>query len=241
MNDLTVFCVYWGDKYDKGYVYALRDAVEVNLSVPHRFVCITTDYFKGIETRKPYAPYSGWWSKLNLFAPRMATGPSLYFDLDVVITGNLDYLVEYTEPKEYINHRYNITEVAYLAAPANWAQSGHGGIQSSVMAWGGNWTHPFDQFKSQWPDIRERLWGDQEYLWELLGDNWTRLPHVGSYKYHVSPAQAIPDDMAVCVFHGKPDPHEVTDPCILSYTSALRSYISTSTANGLQKASSATA
>lgn len=232
MNDLAVYCVYWGDKYDRGYVYALRDAVAANLSHDHRFICVTTDHLDGIETRKPHVPYSGWWQKIGLFSPRMATGPSLYFDLDVVITGSLDYLVEYAKGEE---------GDFVLAAPANWAQSGHGGIQSSVMAWPGNWHYPYEQFKPQWPAIRERLWGDQEFLWELLGDDWRRLPNVGSYKYHVRPTGQIPDDMSVCVFHGKPDPHEVTDQCMLSYTSALHSYINASTANGSQKASSATA
>jgi len=221
---LTVFCVYWGDKYDKAYVYALKEAVEKNLSTPHDFVCITTDSFPGIQTRKPHVPYSGWWQKIGLFAPRIATGPSLYFDLDVVITGSLDYLVPFTQ------HQFS--------SPSNWAQSGHGGIQSSVMAWEGNWHEPYETF--DYPVDSERLWGDQEYLWELLGDNWVKMPQIGSYKYHVRPTGSIPDDMAVCVFHGKPDPHEVSDACLLPFTKTLRSLINENTGNGSATASSAT-
>ncbi len=126
MNNLTVWSVYWGDKYKKAYVYALKEAVEKNLSVQHEFRCITVESLPGIVTVKPYGPYHGWWSKLNLFAPHRATGPSLYFDLDVVIVGSLDYLIPYTETKNTV------------AAPANWAQSGYEGIQSSVIAWAGN-------------------------------------------------------------------------------------------------------
>lgn len=226
MHGLTVYCVYWGTKYPRGYVYALRDAVAQHLSIDHEFVCITTDNFPGIRTRKPFVPYHGWWQKIGLFAPTIATGPSLYFDLDVVITGDLDYLVPYTAPA-----------AAPLAAPANWAQSGHGGIQSSVMAWPGNWFEPFEKFKPQWPDISQRLWGDQEFLWELLGDNWTRIPHVGSYKYHVRPSGSVPDWMRVCVFHGKPDPHEVNDPCLALSTSTLRKNISENMASGSLPAS----
>lgn len=217
MTDLTVFCVYWGDKYDKAYVYALRDMVAANLTVEHEFKCITTQKLPDISTVLPYVPYHSWWQKIGLFAPRIATGPSLYFDLDVVITGNLDYLADYTDK---------------FSAPANWAQSGHGGIQSSVMAWPGNWTAPYEQFKPQWPAVSTRLWGDQEFLWEMLGDDWQRLPGVGSYKYHVRPQQRIPDDMKVCVFHGKPDPHEVSDPCLSPFTSTLHSHIKQNTDNG---------
>ena len=85
--DLTVYCVYWGDKYDKAYVYALKEMVDRNLTIPHEFVCITTDKFEGIQTKLPFVPYHGWWQKIGLFAPFIAQGPSLYFDLDVVITG----------------------------------------------------------------------------------------------------------------------------------------------------------
>jgi len=204
---LTVWCVLWGDKYHPGYVYALKEAVEQNLTVPHRFVCITHHILPGIETRSQPVTWHGWWQKLGLFAPNVAIGPCLYFDLDVVITGNLDYLVPYTENK--------------FAAPSNWAQSGHGGIQSSVMAWQGGWYEPFEKFDYQ--KDAERLWGDQEFLWELLGDDWVRIPQVGSYKYHCR--QGIPEDMRVCVFHGTPKPHEVTDPWILKYTSTLQCLI----------------
>jgi hypothetical protein len=222
MSDLTVWSVLWGDKYDKAYVYALKEMVEKNLSVPHQFRCITTQSLPGIVTVKPFVPYSGWWQKIGLFAPTIATGPSLYFDLDVVITGNIDYLADFTK------HQF--------AAPANWAQSGHGGIQSSVMAWAGNWFDPFKAFNYQ--EHSKRLWGDQEFLWEFLGDKWERIPGIGSYKYHVRGSGKIPDWMNVCVFHGKPDPHEVKDKCLLPYTSTLNSLINKSMDNGSLKASS---
>ena len=216
---LDVFSVFWGDKYNKAYVYALKEMVAKNLTLPHRFRCITNQHLPGINTVLPPVSYPGWWQKIGLFAPLLATGPSVYFDLDVVITGNVDYLADYTDR---------------FSAPANWAQSGYGGIQSSVMCWPGNWTAPYERF--DWQDMQKRkVWGDQEYLWELLGDDWQRIPHVGSYKYHCK--QSVPSDMRVMVFHGKPDPDEVTDPWILPYTSTLRSLIRENTRNGLSKAS----
>jgi hypothetical protein len=225
MPALTVFSVCVGDKYHRGYVYALKEAVEKYLGVPHKFKCITEHRLPGIETVKPPVPYGGWWSKVGLFAPGIATGPSLYFDLDVVVTGKLDYLFGFTQ------HEF--------AAPANWARSGHGGIQSSVMAWRGNWTAPCEYIKPQWPGVTKRLWGDQELLWEMLGDDWVRLPGIYSYKYHCLEGKR-PDDMAVCVFHGEPKPHEVMDEWLLPSTSILRSRIRSSTGSGLSEALSAT-
>ena len=196
MPALTAWCVCVGDKYPSAYVYALHEAVAAHLKAPHRFRCITERSLAGIETVAPVLDYGGWWSKLNLFAPGIATGPSLYFDLDVVITGGLDYLAEYT------THEF--------AAPANWARSGHGGIQSSVMAWRGDWTEPYEYILPQWPAVTTRLWGDQELLWEMLGERWTRIPGVYSYKYHCR--EGLPADCRVTVWHGEPKPeHTKTD------------------------------
>jgi hypothetical protein len=225
VSALTVWAVCVGTKYRPGYVYALKDAVEKHLRAPHVFRCITQLRLPGIETVRPVLPYPGWWSKINLFA--LATGPSLYFDLDVVITGGLDYLIEFTE------HEF--------AAPPNWAQSGHGGIQSSVMAWRGNWTAPVEYIEPQWPEVTKRLWGDQELLWEMLGDSWVRIPRgIYSYKYHCLRGKP-PEDMAVCVFHGEPKPADVRDEWLSPYTSTLRSRIRSSMGNGSSKGLSATA
>lgn len=216
-HKLTVWCVCTFDKYHSGYVYALKEMVEKYLTVPHTFKCITDRNLPGIHTVKPPLPYRSWWSKLGLFYPGIATGPSLYFDLDVVIVGNIDYLVDYTD--------------CQFAAPANWAQSGHGGIQSSVMAWSGNWHEPVE--KLNWPDDGRTYWGDQEYLWDLLKDDWVRVPGVCSYKYHIRGRKLIEKIPVIC-FHGKPDPHEVNDPCLLPFTATLRKLINESTPIGLE-------
>ena len=238
MAELTVWSVCVGDKYDSAYVYALKEAVDKHLTIPHQFRCITKRKLEGIQTVLPPVPYQGWWAKIGLFAPLVATGPSLYFDLDVVITGNINYLADYVSCRT-------------LAAPANWAQSGHGGIQSSIMAWPGNWTYPYDRIKPLWPGRAtpdgyrifegKKLWGDQEWLWHLLGDDWEKIPYIGSYKYHVRPTGKIPEWMKICVFHGEPKPIDIKDPCISSYTSTLRSLIKSSMDNGSRKGLSITA
>lgn len=199
---ITVFCVCIGTKYSPVYVKLLRAMVARNLSTPHRFVCVTDyEFFDDdrIEVVRPPVPWAGWWQKLALF--KLADGPSLFFDLDVVITGSLDYLVEYTQ------HEF--------AAPANWAQSGHGGIQSSVMAWNGTWKEPSERFRY---DVdSKRLWGDQEYLTEIRGDNFVKLPGIVSYKYHCREQGRVPKGASVVVFHGKPDPHEVGDEWVKTF------------------------
>jgi len=140
---LTVWSVCTGHKYNPAYVYALRTAVYFHLSEPHQFKCLTEHNLPSIDRVRPPVRWDSWWPKLSLFF--LADGPSLYFDLDVLITGSLDYLVPYTKHK--------------FSAPANWAASGHGGVQSSVMAWDGTWREPFLNFN--YAVDSKRLHGDQ--------------------------------------------------------------------------------
>ena len=202
---INVYSVCTGSKYPLAYVYALRDMVQQYLTIPHTFICISDRDIPDIKTIQPPVIYQSWWDKINLF--NYADGKSLFFDLDVVIVGNINYLVDYAEYE--------------LAAPANWAQSGHGGIQSSVLAWNGLYKEPCQVFD---PDKHiKQFWGDQEFLTYLRGDAWIKIPGVGSYKYHCR--NAIKDDLRVITFHGDPKPHVVNDDHILPYTKALRGYL----------------
>jgi len=143
---LTVWSLCWGDKYPDYAVQRLKRTAKENLTIPHQFVCITERDIPFVPvTLKPPTPWPGWWGKLGLFKPGVATERNLWLDLDVVITGSLDELVE----------RYSDCE---LACPANWAQSGHGGCQSSVMLWNGKLNKPFEMFDShdaRWPPVND--------------------------------------------------------------------------------------
>jgi hypothetical protein len=82
--------------YDVSWVEKLQNSVARNLSIPHRFICLSdVDVpcerisLKNVSGLKG----PGWWAKLQLFKPGLFDGPVLYFDLDTVITGNLDELV----------------------------------------------------------------------------------------------------------------------------------------------------
>ena len=115
---LNVVCIKWGAKYPPYYVNRLRDGVRRFLARPHRFVCFTDDaegLDPGIEVLPlPVEPFEaeivaamnregrkGAWRKISLFRPGLAgmSGPMLGFDLDVVITGRLDELVDFAPEK----------------------------------------------------------------------------------------------------------------------------------------------
>ena len=106
--------------------------------------------------------------------------------------------------------------------PANWAQSGHGGCQSSVMSWNGDYSQITDQFNPQQLHTpqngncgaygKHSLWGDQEFITDIMGDPGKRvkpMSNVYSYKYHCR--QRLPNDASVVCFHGEPKPSQVND------------------------------
>lgn len=201
---LTVWSVLWGTKYPRHYVYRLRNMVRRHLLQPHRFLCLTDRQIPGIDCVPTTCAYQGWWQKLALFEPGRAADRNLYLDLDSVIVGSLDTLA--------MRHADDD-----LAMAKNWAQSGHDSCQSSVMFWRGG---AYPEIWSAFDFARDspRLWGDQEWITELLGRPGEgkvaviEHPAVVSYKYHCTggpPAGAV-----VVTFHGTPKPHEVIDPWI---------------------------
>ena len=97
---INVVCVNWGLKFKPIYTQTLYNMVKRHLTIPYKFICYT-NHIKlqkiikedNFEVRKlPFAEeYQGYWNKLSLFSPEAKlSGPCLYFDLDVVISDNVD-------------------------------------------------------------------------------------------------------------------------------------------------------
>jgi hypothetical protein len=201
---LTVWTVCIGDKYSDMDVHHVKNMCASHLHEKHRFMCLSDRQIEGISCFIPDDIWPGWWSKLLLF--RYATGRILYLDLDVVVVGDLDPLLS-----------------DRLSMPSNWAQSGHGGCQSSVMSWDtASWRLNMlpDLFR---PEELTRpangnygyyhgLWGDQEYITQHLGNPGqfiAPMSGIYSYKYHCQ--NGPPHDAVVVCFHGKPKPADVKD------------------------------
>ena len=163
----------------------------------------------------------GWWAKLQLL--RYArTGRNLYLDLDCVVVGALDGLLS-----------------ERLSMAANWAQSGHGGCQSSVMSWGHDYAFLADSFDPRLlhPPVNgncgaygpDELWGDQEFITQALGNPGAGavdpMPGICSYKYHCRDSGRPPDGAKVVCFHGEPKPGDVRE----RWVSSARSFTATHT------------
>ena len=89
-----------GLKFKPIYTKTLYNMVQRHLTVPHKFICYTNSIklqkvveADNFEVRKlPFAKeYTGYWNKLSLFSPEAKLSVlCLYFDLDVVISDNID-------------------------------------------------------------------------------------------------------------------------------------------------------
>lgn len=188
---LTVCCVNWGKKYHPRYVLILEAMVKRNLSIPHKFVCFTDKPFNYSCETRPLPGLEGWWNKVYLFKKGLFEGKVLFLDLDVVITGNLDELVnysdEFTSIKDWNYDSYN----------------------SSVMILG---NHP-EIWNDFTPEVAQRLHGDQDWItYKLPFRNY--FPETWCQSYRGSATAGVHKDCKIVCFHGEPKPHEAKAPWV---------------------------
>ena len=199
---LTVACVHWGTKFELDYVYNLKSAIERNTTVPHQFIVFSDKPVAKIPTITLKPGLEGWWNKLQLFdiSRLPKTKRMVYFDLDTLITGNIDFLMNYS------GKFMGIEDVGAVNPHQRHLQNV---MQSGVMAW--------DYYQSGW--IWQRFANSLEILSKFRGDGEllnaavspiTRdlLQHhfpgkLKSYKYQVYPKKPDSKTSIVC-FHGRP-------------------------------------
>lgn len=203
---MIVVCVLrTGGIYDAGYVRALRRGVSQFLP-GLRFVCLTdiagrvaTDLTAPLEHNWP-----GWWSKMELF--RVFPGPTLYFDLDTVLCGDLLPLAQVVE--QLGTAEFLMLRDLNARRPDHWT--------SGVMGWNGDWGWMYDRFRLQASASMVRYRGDQEFIGAQLQETGAAVSpiqdhaKVASWKWRCRETAPPPGTEIVC-FHGKPRPHEQAD------------------------------
>jgi len=217
----NVVCLYWGNKYRVEYVKTLYNMTQRHLTIPHKFI-IYTDHVKlhkivkgdNVEVRKvPFEDYQGWWNKLTLFSPEAnLEGDSLYFDLDVVITDNIDSFFTYEEDTKVVLMRdFNPTTK---------------GFNSSIMRFNNEVMTPYVwNLYLKEKKVLDKLQGDQNVITQCIKqvpdkfkcfpDEWTfsakwydrANPRFGrsTWTFKQYPGAKV------AVFHGKPDPLQLVD------------------------------
>lgn len=198
---LKVICVLKkGGAFRRADVFNLKQQVDQNLKIPHRFIC-----YSDVET--PWTVpldlgLRGWWSKVEIFRE---SGPCLYLDLDTALFQDLSELGRKIE---------ETPGLFAMLRPIRKRRQKRFGFTSGVMAWNGDFSFLFSGF--QMPDYRQ----DQRYFVEAAQAAGIRIEYVNnllpprairSYKRHVRPRGILPE-MMICCFHGHPRPWQVGEP-----------------------------
>ena len=210
-------CVCYGEKYPVEYVQKLYNMVTRNTTLHINFF-VFTDHVKmekmvegNINIRQfPEHDLQGWWNKMQLFHPKTALeGITLYMDLDVVITDNIDCFFTYKPELRFIGmNDFNPTTQLW---------------NSSIMRFDSKQLHGdlWDKFYKDRSELYRRFPGDQNLISEFLKnspgcdsfpDSWTQ-----SYKWYDRSGTRYSTsamtyehngESLVTVFHGQPNPHQ---------------------------------
>lgn len=126
---VNVLCAKWGTKYPAYYVNRLYAGVAKWLARPFRFVCATNEP-EGIRPEvecvaldpNPHVKKRNWpniHAKLTFFRRGFAQleGPTLFFDVDVLITGPLDRFFSYRPGDFCIIHNWVERRKAFFRRP----------------------------------------------------------------------------------------------------------------------------
>lgn len=178
--------------------------VSKNITIPHRFVCLTNTNVP-CESIPLERNWPGWWSKIELFRPGLFEGQVFYLDLDTVILKNIDNIV--SQEEDFIGLRpfnpLKVLDTWYFA--------------SGLLGWkAGKFDFLYEDFDFALEHKINR--GDQDYLSKALDTRdiefiyWQDLVDgIFSYKRHVrNTAYNVTDPSIIC-FHGSPRPWEVKE------------------------------
>lgn len=227
-------CVIHGNAYSWEYVDRLYSMLCRNLTRPVRLHVYTE---KDRVVSAPYVkhelddwglsgPKRAWWYKIQLFNTKLHSGPLLYFDLDIVIIRNIDWIWNLN-----LHHFWTVRDFKYLWRPSYYS------INSSIM-----WFNT-EKFGYIWKNFKKqnvhatilKYHGDQDYLSDNIPENtrqfldldqvkswrWQCLDggYIFEKKQHLAPGTGteITDLTSVLIFHGKPKPIDIKDPVIVQH------------------------
>ena len=238
----NVVCIKWGEKFGVEYVNKLYNAVQRNLSLKHRFICLTDDaegIVAGVETFDiPRADLKICWNKLALFDRGIHNieGQILFLDLDVVIVKPIDDLFlfqpesKFVSIKEWVSVDYALPDMSPFNASA---------MRFDVGA------YPFiveEFYKERDVTLIEEIFfdeaasklgqsekvtyndlegfpprvfnGDQEWEYYMLYKNNVKVDYYPE-GWLASYRYGFDSKARVIVFHGEPKPEQVSDEIVM--------------------------
>ena len=222
---VNVVCVNWGTKYSAEYTHRLYNMIKRNTTKEFSFYVLTDqiDLYPKYITCELNTDEVGWWNKLQMFKPGvLPDGEYLYFDLDVVIVDNVDCFFEHESfavIRDFIRPNDGLLPgKEYNSSAIRFNTKNSAGIYSYYMS----------NYK-MWHEYQKKInfFGDQNVIssycnyypdfLNVFPDEWLwsykkgidRGKHAGDRSQMFG--REIPDGAKVCIFHGSPNPTEVSE------------------------------
>ena len=127
---IDVYCVNVGTKYDRDFDRKLKDSVAKHLTLEHTFTCLTDKPEKEYDKPVTHPELRGVFHKLSLF---QFTGNCLFFDLDILINDNIDFLANEFNGLTLVNS--SPWKQQSLKEPVKFRITQNTLVNSSIMRW----------------------------------------------------------------------------------------------------------
>ncbi|MEG2465297.1 MAG: hypothetical protein RSB14_04670 [Kiritimatiellia bacterium] len=221
---VNIICLKWGTRYPASFTNILYASVKRHLHRPFRFVCFTEDASElnpEIDAQPlPENPcpeiFKMWWPqifiKLLLFKDGLANlkGPTLFFDVDVVIQEDIDCFFDYKPGENCIIHNWiERRKQIFRKRPAI-------GNSSCFRFEAGKSGDIYETFMREMKDaVNPALYTTEQAFmtYAMKTVNWWPEAWIKSFKRSCIPFCPLNLLMApkrpetrVLVFHGNPDP-----------------------------------
>lgn len=159
--------------YDASWVEKLQNSIKRNISIPFKLSCLS-DCEVPCDRIELEMIDDGFWSKMQLFKPGLFYGPVLYVDLDTVICGNIDKIIELCKDEKFVM----------------WLEKDKNIHSSALMYWDGDYSNLWNLYKSKplsyWKELYATppLYGDQAIVSENI-DHKTFLDICPEEWFHI--------------------------------------------------------
>jgi len=209
---IHAICIKWGHKFSNDYVNKLFRGIIHNTSKSFIFSCFT-DNAQGFDENinAPPLPMNvgTWFNKISLYNEELYSGKNqiFFFDLDTVITGNLDEIFEYRGDFMILRDFYRAK--GYGSGLMSWRPPA---VNHMWTAYTQGTTCPGgDQGWSEIHYPNADIW--QEQYPEQIISYKIHIRDGGRQRVHnfTQHPGTLESSRIVC-FHGKPMPHDVHEP-----------------------------
>ena len=182
-----------GREYKPEHVYAIQNMCKENIDADYSFVCLSDLDDLECDSIKLEHDWPTWWSKMEVFKIK---GPCLFFDLDTLICGNIDEVIE------------NLQQTEMCMLKDQWNK---GDMGSGMMYWKNDMSNVYNEFKKNAQHYMSKFRGDQNFINSLFPDKCYIQDYcngeVVSFKANLNYGRTYdPEKHKIVYFHGPPRP-----------------------------------